>query len=157
MPNSPMRMPLTKNFQYVAFRDENVRGWKSRHGKKIQSTAIGGIIRDLKNKSHTPLLVNRFFPSTKTCSGCSSKQTVELWERTYICKNCGLKLSRDWNAAINIEQEGLKQLKVPTECRDIKPRERATSAVDLVNHLRMIPGVHCKLFSANEEAARSLA
>lgn len=45
-----------------------------------------------------------FFPSTKTCSVCGSVRDMSLKERTFQCANCGAVMSRDLNAAINLEQ-----------------------------------------------------
>lgn len=47
--------------------------------------------------------VDRFFPSSKTCSGCGHvKEELSLSERTYHCEECGMSLDRDLNAAINL-------------------------------------------------------
>jgi transposase len=49
------------------------------------------------------VVANRFFPSSKLCSGCGhKKETLKLSERTYTCENCGLIIDRDLNAAINL-------------------------------------------------------
>jgi putative transposase len=46
---------------------------------------------------------DRWFPSSKTCSGCGNVRTeLSLGERTYRCEPCGLELDRDVNAAINL-------------------------------------------------------
>ena len=45
-----------------------------------------------------------FFPSTKTCSVCGNIQDMPLKERTFECASCGAVMSRDLNAAINLEQ-----------------------------------------------------
>ena len=61
-------------------------------------------------------LMNRFVlrvdPSytSMTCSSCGSIQKMELNQRTYSCKNCGIKIDRDLNASINIRRKGLKNL-----------------------------------------------
>jgi putative transposase len=45
-------------------------------------------------------LANRWFPSSKTCSGCGVVKTkLRLSERTFRCGECGLVLDRDLNAA----------------------------------------------------------
>lgn len=55
------------------------------------------------------LEVNRFFPSTKTCSKCGIvKENLPLSERTFKCDACDNQVSRDLNAAINIAYEGLR-------------------------------------------------
>lgn len=49
------------------------------------------------------VLADRFYPSSKTCSCCGNyKKDLKLKNRTYICDECGLKIDRDINAAINL-------------------------------------------------------
>ncbi|KAE8762317.1 transposase [Georgenia thermotolerans] len=49
------------------------------------------------------LLADRWFASSKTCSGCGHrKETLSLKERTYRCAACGLIIDRDLNAAANL-------------------------------------------------------
>lgn len=44
-----------------------------------------------------------FFPSSKTCSKCGNvKDKLSLSERVYRCNVCGLRIDRDYNAAINL-------------------------------------------------------
>ncbi len=48
-------------------------------------------------------LADRWYPSSKTCSGCGTvKAKLALAERTYRCDGCGLVLDRDVNAARNL-------------------------------------------------------
>ena len=48
--------------------------------------------------------VDRWFPSTKTCSECGAvRPTMALSERTFICHSCGVLLDRYLNAARNLE------------------------------------------------------
>jgi putative transposase len=48
-------------------------------------------------------IAGRFYPSSKTCSGCGSiKKDLKLSERTYGCESCGMTLDRDRNASINL-------------------------------------------------------
>lgn len=54
--------------------------------------------------------IDRWYPSTKTCSCCGRiKKELGLDERTYRCV-CGNRMDRDENAAINIRREGLRML-----------------------------------------------
>ena len=51
----------------------------------------------------TLIPADRWFPSSKTCSGCGAvKAKLALSERTYVCTECGLVLDRAeerrWNA-----------------------------------------------------------
>lgn len=50
-------------------------------------------------------IVSRFYPSSKTCSGCGYiKKGLKLSERIYRCPECGLVIDRDLNAAINLSR-----------------------------------------------------
>ncbi|MFD2761569.1 RNA-guided endonuclease TnpB family protein [Lentibacillus juripiscarius] len=55
--------------------------------------------------------IDKWFPSTKTCSNCGSVKEVNLSERTYQC-TCGLNLDRDYNSALNIRREGIRLLAI---------------------------------------------
>ncbi|MFB2979659.1 RNA-guided endonuclease InsQ/TnpB family protein [Microseira sp. BLCC-F43] len=48
-------------------------------------------------------LVDRWFPSSKTCSCCGNIQPMPLEERVYFCQRCGVSIDRDLNAALNLE------------------------------------------------------
>ena len=52
------------------------------------------------------IFVNPAYTS-QLCSSCGTLVPKELSEREHICPHCGLMLSRDWNAAINILNRGL--------------------------------------------------
>lgn len=52
--------------------------------------------------------INRFAPSSQLCSSCGNKQKMPLSIRTYNCPICGLSINRDYNAALNIKEIGLK-------------------------------------------------
>ena len=46
--------------------------------------------------------VPQFTPTTRTCSKCGEVQVVQISDRTYSCKHCGLVIDRDENAARNV-------------------------------------------------------
>ena len=54
--------------------------------------------------------VDKWYPSSQLCSCCGSQKKITLADRIYKC-SCGLEIDRDYNAAINIKNEGLRLLK----------------------------------------------
>ena len=82
--------------------------------KEITNATFSEIIRILKYKSlwlnKIFIQVNPYYPSSQICSRCGNKDTVmkDLRIREYRCSKCGLEIDRDYNASINILNEGLK-------------------------------------------------
>ena len=54
--------------------------------------------------------VDKWYPSSQLCSCCGRQKKLTLADRIYRC-DCGLMINRDYNAAINIRNEGLRILK----------------------------------------------
>jgi putative transposase len=133
---------LQGTYGIVCYQDENLKAWQRLWGRKILSTALGGLIRTLETKVHTPIKVDKFFPSTKTCSCCGHRRDLGLEDRIYVCQACGLVMDRDHNASVNIEQEGLSQL--PTGRRDVKPVETEASTRTSLEYLNSIPYVSAR-------------
>ena len=59
-----------------------------------------------KDEGKTFIKINKYYPSTKTCSICGNIQDIPLSQRVYSCI-CGNQMDRDHNAAINIATQGL--------------------------------------------------
>ena len=123
---------LVKNYRTIIFQDESIESWKKNgHGKKVQFSAMGGIISALQRKAVTPIVIEKWYPSTQLCSKCGNKQKMDKKVRVYSCPSCGAMMDRDINAAINIEKEGLRINKIPRESRELKPVEITTSSAFL--------------------------
>ena len=55
--------------------------------------------------------IDKFFPSSKLCSSCGNKNTeLKLSDREWKCTSCNTIHDRDYNAALNILNEGKKIL-----------------------------------------------
>ena len=55
--------------------------------------------------------IDKMFPSSKLCHVCHYKNTkLTLKDRDWTCPHCNTHHDRDYNAAINIKQEGLRLL-----------------------------------------------
>ena len=131
---------IQENYGVVCYQDENLKGWQRLWGSKMLSTAIGGIIRMLETKVHTPIEVDRFFPSTKTCSRCGNIREIRLDERIYVCPVCGMVMDRDLNSSHNIENEGLTQT-VGMVRTEFTPVETESSTLASLEYLNRIPYV----------------
>jgi putative transposase len=100
---------LAARYETVAIEDLNVAGM-TRNGKlarAITDQGLGTVRRLLGYKTTwnggTLVLAGRFYPSSKTCSGCGTvKAKLALSERSYQCAACGLVINRDVNAARNL-------------------------------------------------------
>lgn len=126
---------LCDQYEIVCYQDDNIKSWQRIWGRRILETSIGRIKSDIDKKISTPIEVPAGFPSTKRCSRCGHKRDIGLDERTYTCFNpkCQMKIDRDWNSAINIEDEGLmnRNIRVDTGRIDFKPVEIGSSTLDM--------------------------
>lgn len=93
----------------VVMEDLNVKGMmKNRcNSRAIGEQCFSEFIRQMKYKCEERGIefyqVDRFYPSSKTCSCCGAiKKDLQQSDRTYICKECGITIDRDYNAAINL-------------------------------------------------------
>ena len=100
---------VKKQPQYIAIEDLNVKGMmRNKHlAKDIANcsfyTIKEHIIRKAKERNIVVRLVDRFYPSSKTCSNCGSyKKNLKLSQRVYHCDNCQEEIDRDFNASLNI-------------------------------------------------------
>jgi len=102
----PKRDPVNEG-QYL----RNGARAKAGLNKALQDAALGRIRRQmeykLQRRGGVLVEVNRFYPSSKTCSRCSTvKAKLPLSTRVFRCDNeaCGLVMDRDENAARNLLQ-----------------------------------------------------
>jgi putative transposase len=105
---------LIRENQVICVETLGVKGMlKSRRfSKLIGDAGWFELVRQLTYKSawygRWLVRVDRFFPSTKTCSSCGSTGYVlPLSVREWECPGCGARHDRDVNAAINIRTAGL--------------------------------------------------
>ena len=100
---------VKKQPQYIAIEDLNVKGMmRNKHlAKDISNCSFYTIrehlIRKANERRIAVRLVDRFYPSSKTCSNCSSyKKDLKLSQRVFHCNSCQEKIDRDFNASRNI-------------------------------------------------------
>ena len=100
---------VKKQPQYIAIEDLNVKGMmRNKHlAKDIANCSFYTIkehlVRKAKERNIIVRLVDRFYPSSKTCSNCGGyKKNLKLSQRVYHCNSCQVKIDRDFNASLNI-------------------------------------------------------
>jgi putative transposase len=100
---------LAKNHGTVVIEDLNVSGMMANRklASSVQDMSFYEFRRQLEYKTKLYgsklVVVDRWFPSSKTCSCCGAKkETLSLSERVFKCEDCGLEIDRDLNAAINL-------------------------------------------------------
>lgn len=65
----------------------------------------------MKNRGKIFHKIDKWFASSKICHYCGYiKEDLTLNDREWICPNCGELIYRDWNSAINILNQGFKEL-----------------------------------------------
>jgi putative transposase len=109
---------LVNNYDLICIENLNVKGMikNPKLSKSIQDISWGNLINflDYKCKYNDKQLIqiNRFYPSSKSCSSCNSiNEGLQLKDRKWVCKECGEIHDRDINAAKNILKQGILTIK----------------------------------------------
>ena len=105
---------LAKAYDVISIEDLDIAAMKRslRLGKSISDNGWSEFVELLERKceacGHLLIRVSRWFPSSKKCVNCGHiHKELTLNDRTYICPVCGHAMDRDWQAAVNIDNEGL--------------------------------------------------
>ncbi len=106
---------LTDRYDQLFFEDLSMKGMQALWGRKISDLArsefMGILSYVASTKGKVVHLVNRFYPSSKTCYDCGAVNTaLALSDRRWACAGCGVIHDRDLNAAFNIHREGASSL-----------------------------------------------
>ena len=106
---------LLNENQVICMEDLNIKGIMKNHklARSIQELSLYRFEAILTYKSNWYgrhlINIDRFFPSSKKCSDCGYiNHDLILSDRDWFCPDCGVIHDRDLNAAVNIENEGLK-------------------------------------------------
>lgn len=106
---------ISKNHAVIGIEDLNVSGMlaNGKLSKAISDMGFYEFRRQLEYKTQLYgsklVIVDRFYPSSKTCSSCGEKKSsLSLSQRVFQCEKCGFECDRDLNAAINLKQEAVR-------------------------------------------------
>jgi putative transposase len=113
---------LVKTNDVIIMEDLNIEGMKKckKISRAIHESSWYLLMEMIRYKSdwhcRTFHQIDRWYPSSKTCSSCGHK--LEFLGRGishWVCPVCGDEHDRDINAAVNILNEGLKDLCIPKQ------------------------------------------
>lgn len=104
-----MTTDLSRKAYVIRIEDLNVSGMIANH--KLASAVSNNCFYEIRSQliykqAHYGTkveLVDRWYPSSKTCSKCSHVQDMKLNDRVFNCQKCSHSQDRDENAAINLE------------------------------------------------------
>ena len=108
---------LVAQYDCVVIEDLSMKGMAQafRFGKSVADNGWGMFTTFLHYKlgeqGKRLIKISKWFPSTKICSCCGHVKEMRLSERIFSC-DCGFVSDRDWNAAINIKNEGLLMMRL---------------------------------------------
>lgn len=127
--------------QTICLEDLSVRGMlkNRRLAKSVADVSFYEFVRQITYKAgwygRTVIQIDRWYPSSKTCFHCGFvNQNLTMADRAWDCPRCEKHLDRDFNAARNIEREGLRVNTVGTTeieaCgEDVRPSVRRRSSM----------------------------
>ena len=100
---------LKQKPSYITLEDLNVKGMmKNRHlAKAVSKQNFYSFRNKLEYKCKWNgielRIVDRFYPSSKTCHECGSiNKGLKLSDREWVCEECGGVIDRDLNASLNL-------------------------------------------------------
>lgn len=102
-------------YDAVVIEDLDMKGMSQalKFGKSVADNGWGTFTSflqyKLKEQGKQLIRIDKWFPSTKSCSSCGNIQPMPMNIRTYTC-SCELNLDRDYNSARNIKKEGIRLL-----------------------------------------------
>ena len=108
---------LASEYDIICIEDINLQGMSQtlNLGKSTMDNGFGLFRTRLEQKLYLLgkelVKVDKFYPSSKTCNGCGYvNKDLKLSDRQWICPECGIVIERDYNASLNILNEGLRIL-----------------------------------------------
>ena len=141
---------LVRNYDVICCENLNVKGMQRNHrlAQSIVDASWYTFLNLLSYKcdwnGKQLVKIDRFQPSSKTCCYCGYvKKDLSLKDRNWKCPHCGNMIDRDFNASINILNEGIRNISAGTvdytEGADVRPIHRR-SAMKSEAHESLVRG-----------------
>lgn len=127
---------LTDQYDHLFFEDLSMKGMQALWGRKVSDLARSEFMSILSyvasTKGKVVHLIDRFYPSSKTCSDCGHVyKELQLSERRWTCQACGVIHDRDHNAALNIKAEGASSVRLG----DVRLSQESNRCLTLESHV----------------------
>lgn len=107
---------LVNENQVIVLEDLNIKGMMANRclAKSVADVSLNALVRQIEYKAgwygREVTRIDRWYPSSKTCHVCDYiNQGLTLSDREWTCPRCKKEHDRDFNASVNILQEGLRQ------------------------------------------------
>jgi len=105
---------LCRKYDKIFVEDLNLTGMCKCWGRKMQDLAHADFVSKLEHvaKKYGVIVhkIDRFYPSSKTCTCGYVNKELKLSERKWVCPDCGTLHDRDVLAAENILRRGIYEL-----------------------------------------------
>lgn len=105
---------LCRKYDRIFIEDLQLTGMSALWGRKMSDLAHGTFVAKLEYVATkygvTVHKIDRFYPSSKTCTCGYVNKQLQLKDRLWICPECGSVHSRDLLAAQNILRQGIAEL-----------------------------------------------
>ncbi|MBQ0074572.1 MAG: transposase [Prevotella sp.] len=114
---------LCRKYDFIFIEDLSLNGMTKMWGRKMSDLAHGEFVNKLEYVAGkygvTVHKIDRFFPSSKTCTCGYVNKELTLRDRHWTCPECGTRHHRDELAASNILRQGIAELESgrKTTCR----------------------------------------
>ena len=111
---------IAKSYDIVCVESLNMRSMSNKgfgNGKATLDNGWGMFLLfleyKLRNRGKALVKVDKWYPSSQICHDCGTihPELKDLSIREWDCPDCGAHHDRDYNAALNIRDEGLRVLK----------------------------------------------
>ena len=113
---------LCQQYDRIFIEDLQLTGMSALWGRKMADLAHGEFVLKLQYLATkygvTVHKIDRFYPSSKTCTCGYVNHGLQLHERTWTCPECGTVHKRDMLAANNILRQGIAELKSACKTRE---------------------------------------
>ena len=105
---------LCRQYDHIYIEDLQLKGMTALWGRKMNDLAHGAFINRLEYVATkygvTVHKIDRFYPSSKTCTCGYVNKQLQLKDRHWTCPECGAVHDRDLLAAQNILRQGIAEL-----------------------------------------------